>query len=82
MADEHISAIKKFDIAELKKLPAPPVMVKDVMELVCILLHIKPEKARGGESDYWKPAGKLLHDMNIIKLLKEYDAWNLQGKTL
>ena len=82
VADDHLSQIRKADIAELKKLPSPPVMVKDVMEIVCVLMHVAPEKVRGGNADYWKPAKKLLNDPNLLGKLAGYDAWSLQGKAL
>ena len=82
VADQNLSQIKKADITELKKLPNPPVMVKDVMEIVCLLMKVAPEKVRGGDDDYWKAAVKLLNDPALMRRLLEYDAWSLQGKAL
>ena len=52
------------------------------MEIVCVLMHVAPEKIRGGDADYWKPAQKLLNDPNLLGKLAEYDAWSLPGKAL
>ena len=52
--------IDKGSVTELRKLNNPPHMVKDVMEIVCILFNIKPEKLQGGAVDYWPAAVKNL----------------------
>ena len=60
--DAAVSALKsltKGDITEMKSMKTPPKGVKLVMEGVCVLLEIKPEKiasedGKGKVNHYWK----------------------------
>ncbi len=65
------------DIGEIKAMKSPPKGVKLVMEAVCIMFDIKPERvlSEDGKSkinDYWKPAQKLLADMRFLQNCFEY----------
>lgn len=83
--DAAVSALKsltKGDITEMKSMKNPPKGVKLVMEGVCIMLDIKPEKVqsedgKGKVNDYWKPSQKLLGDANFMTKLLEYDKDNI-----
>ena len=60
----------------------PPSLVKLVMEAVCIMLNIKPErKPEPGTGrmfdDYWGPSVKLLGDMKFLDKLKTYEKDNI-----
>ena len=61
----------------------PPAGVKLVMEAVCVMRDLKPDKINdpsgsGGKVlDYWGPSKKLLGDMNFLNDLKTYDKDNI-----
>jgi dynein heavy chain, axonemal len=62
----------------------PPAAVKKVMEAVCIMMNVKPDKIKdpdGGNKkvdDYWGPSQKyLLGDARFLQNLMEYDKDNM-----
>ena len=61
----------------------PPALVKLVMEAVCIMKGIKPERkpdpSGSGKmiEDFWGPSQKLLGDMKFLDSLKTYDKDNI-----
>lgn len=59
----------------------PPTVVKLVMESVCVMLTIKPERKPDGSGkmfdDYWGPSLKLLGDMKFLEKLKTYNKDNI-----
>jgi dynein heavy chain len=78
-----LDTLKPSDIGEVKAMKSPPDGVKLVMETVCILKGVKPEKiadpsGTGGKIiDYWGPAKKMLGDMKFLQSLKDYDKDNI-----
>ena len=79
-AEIALKAIDKGDIAIVKKLGKPPAGVKLVMEAVCIMMGLKPQKVKNPEGkgkidDYWPVATKqLLSRPDFLKMLQEYDS--------
>ena len=69
----------KQDITVVKTMKSPPSGVKLVMEAICILKGVKPDRipdpSGSGKKieDFWGPSKKLLGDMKFLQLLKEYD---------
>lgn len=64
----------------------PPAAVKLVMEAVCIMMHVKPDKIKdpAGSTrkidDYWGPAQKnLLGDSRFLQNLMDYDKDNMDS---
>lgn len=64
----------------------PPAAVKLVMEAVCIMMGVKPDKIKdpnGGTKkidDYWGPAQKnLLGDSRFLQNLMDYDKDNMDS---
>ena len=57
----------------------PPYGIKLVMEAICILKGVKPDRvpdpAGTGKKveDFWGPSKRVLGDMGFLKSLKEYD---------
>ena len=57
----------------------PPSGVKLVMEAVCILKGVKPDRipdpSGSGKKieDYWGPSKKLLGDLKFLQSLRDYD---------
>ena len=63
----------------MKAMKNPPAGVKLVMEAVCILKGVKPDRipdpSGSGKKieDFWGPSKRLLGDMKFLQSLKEYD---------
>lgn len=63
----------------VKTMKNPPSGVKLVMEAVCILKGVKPDRipdpSGSGKKieDYWGPSKKLLGDLKFLQSLKDYD---------
>ena len=60
----------------------PPGIVKVVLEAVCIMLGIKPDRKPDPTTgkmldDYWGPSVKLLGDMKFLDRLRLYDKDNI-----
>lgn len=61
----------------------PPDVVKLVMEAVCIMKGIKPERkpdpSGSGKmiEDYWGPSQRMLGDFKFLDSLKAYDKDNI-----
>ncbi|KAJ8047551.1 Dynein heavy chain 3, axonemal [Holothuria leucospilota] len=80
-AIKALDTLKQQDITIIKAMKNPPTGVKLVMEAVCIMKQIKPEK-KPNESgkmvdNYWPAAKKMLGDMKFLESLKEYDRDNI-----
>ncbi|GFH25705.1 dynein heavy chain 3, axonemal, partial [Haematococcus lacustris] len=62
---------------------SPPTAVKVVMEVVCIMLSVKPKKVNDPANpsrkmdDYWTPSQALLGDPTFMTKLQEYDKDNI-----
>lgn len=67
-------------LVQVKAMKKPPAAVKLVMEAVCIMMGVKPDKIKdpsGGTKkidDFWGPAQKyLLGDSRFLQNLMDYD---------
>jgi len=86
-ATEALKQLTKGDITEVKSMKNPPRGVKIVMEAVCIMFEVKPDRVdsadgRGKVDDYWKPAQKLLADTRFLQNLFDFDRDNIQAATM
>ncbi|KAJ1518663.1 Dynein heavy chain 7, axonemal [Coelomomyces lativittatus] len=78
-----LDTLKKQDIDLVKAMKNPPDGVKLVMEAVCVMKDIKPEKipdpAGTGKMlvDYWRTSLKMLGDGRFLESLKLYDKDNI-----
>ncbi|XP_033114673.1 dynein heavy chain 3, axonemal-like isoform X5 [Anneissia japonica] len=76
-----LDTLKQADITVVKSMTNPPTGVKLVMEAICIMKGIKPEKKANDQGkmvdDYWPPAKRMLGDMKFLESLKEYDKDNI-----
>lgn len=66
-AESSLKALNKNDITEVRAMKRPPVGVVFVIEAICIVKDIKPNKVPGqkpGEKilDYWEPGRNMLQD--------------------
>ncbi|VEL07675.1 unnamed protein product [Protopolystoma xenopodis] len=82
-----LDTLKPSDITIVKSMQNPPPGVKLVMEGVCVMRDIKPDKVNDPSgsgkkiNDYWGPSKKLLGEMNFLVSLKEYDKDNIPPLT-
>uniref|UniRef100_A0A4W6EEI5 Dynein axonemal heavy chain 7 n=1 Tax=Lates calcarifer TaxID=8187 RepID=A0A4W6EEI5_LATCA len=78
-----LDTLKPADITVVKSMTNPPGPVKLVMESICIMKGIKPERKPdpGGSGkmieDFWGPSKKLLGDLKFLESLKAYDKDNI-----
>lgn len=77
-----LDTLKPADITIVKSMTNPPFGVKLVMEAVCVMRDIKPDRATDASTgkkiiDYWGPSKRLLGDMSFLQTLKEYDKDNI-----
>lgn len=60
---------------------APPSGVRLVMEAVCVLKGLKPERVTDASGkkidDYWKAAQKMIGEMKFLESLLNYDKDNI-----
>ncbi|TPX35722.1 hypothetical protein SmJEL517_g02025 [Synchytrium microbalum] len=78
-----LDTLKKSDVDLVKTMKNPPDGVKLVMEAVCTMKDIKPEKIPDPSGsgrmvfDYWKPSLKMLGDPKFLEQLKSFDKDNI-----
>ncbi|PSN46072.1 Dynein heavy chain 1 [Blattella germanica] len=78
-AESSLKALNKGDISEVRALKRPPLGVHLVMEAICIVKDVKPNKIPGnmpGEKilDYWEPGRNLLQNPDqFLHSLMEFD---------
>lgn len=67
------------DITVVKSMKSPPYGVRLVMETICVLKGVKPDRipdpAGTGKKieDFWGPSKKVLGDMKFLESLHNYD---------
>ncbi|XP_068702145.1 dynein axonemal heavy chain 3-like [Montipora foliosa] len=75
-----LDILKQQDISLVKAMTNPPSGVRMVMEAVCILKGVKPEKKMiDGKQveDYWASSKKVLGDLKFLESLKFFDKENI-----
>ncbi|XP_075336554.1 dynein axonemal heavy chain 7 [Odontesthes bonariensis] len=78
-----LNTLTNQDITVVKSMKSPPPAVKLVMEAICILKGVKPDRvpdpSGSGKKmeDFWGPAKKLLGDLKFLQSLHEYDKDNI-----
>lgn len=75
-AEAALNALTPADITGVKTMKSPPASVKIVMEAICILKDMKPEKmsgAGGANEEYWGQSKKLLADPKFIEGLLAFE---------
>ncbi|XP_063983101.1 dynein axonemal heavy chain 7-like [Diachasmimorpha longicaudata] len=85
-AQAALNTLTPADISIVKTMKNPPANVKLVMESICILKEMKPEKVQGpdGKSidDYWKVSMKILSDAKFLDSLINFDKDNIPEKVI
>ncbi|XP_058478991.1 dynein axonemal heavy chain 7 [Solea solea] len=83
-----LNTLTTQDITVVKSMKSPPPAVKLVMEAICILKGLKPDRvpdpSGSGKKveDFWGPAKKLLGDIKFLQSLKEYDKDNIPSNLI
>ena len=82
-----LDTLKPADINYVKQLKNPPAIIKLVLEAVCVILEVKPARAKDPDTgrtidDYWKPSCGLLNDKEFLETLKSYDKDNIPLKVI
>ncbi|KAK3779689.1 hypothetical protein RRG08_013644 [Elysia crispata] len=81
-----LDTLKQNDITIVKTMTNPPAGVRLVMESICIMKGIKPDKKIDGSGkafeDYWPASKKMLGDMKFLESLKEYDKDHIPAPTI
>ncbi|XP_025152566.1 dynein heavy chain 3, axonemal [Harpegnathos saltator] len=77
-----LDTLKPADITIVKAMKSPPAGVRLVMEAVCVLKGVKPDKVQDPTTgqivdDYWPASIKLLGDMKFLENLKNFDKDNI-----
>ncbi|XP_041433138.1 dynein heavy chain 7, axonemal isoform X2 [Xenopus laevis] len=78
-----LDTLTSQDITVVKSMKSPPAGVKLVMEAICILKGVKPDKipdpSGSGKKieDFWGPAKRVLGEMKFLQSLHEYDKDNI-----
>jgi dynein heavy chain len=87
-AVRSLNTLKPADINEVKQFTKPPGGVVLVMESVCVMLGVKPDKVKDPEggikkiNDYWPPSKKLLSAADFMNRLLTYDKDNIDPKII
>ncbi|XP_051173104.1 dynein axonemal heavy chain 7-like isoform X2 [Leptopilina boulardi] len=80
-AQTALNTLTVTDIAVVKAMKSPPAGVKLVMESVCILKEMKPERVQQPDGrmgdDYWKVSLKVLSDVKFLDSLINFDKDNI-----
>ncbi|XP_055840841.1 dynein axonemal heavy chain 3 isoform X1 [Episyrphus balteatus] len=78
---EALNTLKPADIYVVKSMKNPPYGVKLVLEAVCVIKGIKPDRKPDPSGrmveDYWGPSQKMLGDMKFLESLKTFDKDNI-----
>ncbi|KAF2359916.1 Dynein heavy chain AAA module D4 [Trinorchestia longiramus] len=81
-----LNTLRQEDVRVVKAMKNPPFGVKLVLEAVCVMLNVKPERVPDPDGsgkrlmDYWTPSQKLLGDLKFLPMLMEYDKDNIPEK--
>lgn len=82
-----LNTLTPNDITFVKSMKNPPKAVKLVMEVICIIRDIKPDKILDpatGKSieDFWGPSKKLLNDIKFLEQLIYFDKDNIPSRIM
>lgn len=76
-----LDTLKPADVTIVKSMKSPPAGVRLVMEAVCVLKGVKPERVQDPSGvtidDYWPASIKVLGDMKFLESLRTFDKDNI-----
>ncbi|XP_037908989.1 dynein heavy chain 3, axonemal [Hermetia illucens] len=78
---DALNTLKAADITFVKSMKNPPYGVKLVLEAVCVMKGIKPERKPDASGrmidDYWGSSQRMLGDMKFLESLQTFDKDNI-----
>uniref|UniRef100_H2ZME4 AAA+ ATPase domain-containing protein n=1 Tax=Ciona savignyi TaxID=51511 RepID=H2ZME4_CIOSA len=81
-----LNTLKPADITIVKSMQNPASAIKLVLESVCVMKGIKPERKPDPSGkmveDFWGPSKKMLSDMKFLDSLKTYDKDNIPAAVI
>ncbi|XP_054282731.1 dynein axonemal heavy chain 7-like [Macrosteles quadrilineatus] len=83
-----LDTLTPADITVVKSMKSPPKGVRLVMEAVCILKDIKPDRVPDPSGsgkmveDYWGPSKRLLGDLKFLEGLVQFDKDNIPPRIM
>lgn len=86
-ANAALQTLTSQDISVVRTMRAPPMGVKIVMEGICIMKDVKPERVPnpsgvGVLEDYWAASKKVLTDMKFLDSLLHFDKDNIPSRII
>ncbi|XP_050461697.1 dynein axonemal heavy chain 7-like [Cataglyphis hispanica] len=84
-ANEALNTLTPHDIHIVKSMKRPPAGVRLVMEAICILKDVKPQRIQGPEGpydDYWKASLRILGDIRFLESLLNFDKDNIPERIM
>lgn len=86
-ANAALQTLTSQDVTLLRSMRNPPNGVRVVMEGVCIMKDIKPERVQnpngvGMMEDFWTPSKRILADMKFLESLINFDKDNIQPRVI
>lgn len=85
---EALNTLTPADITVVKSMKTPPKGVRIVMEAICVLKNVKPDRvpdpAGTGKmiEDYWAPSKRVLADIKFLDGLINFDKDNIDPKII
>ncbi|XP_011505820.1 PREDICTED: dynein heavy chain 7, axonemal [Ceratosolen solmsi marchali] len=85
-ANHALNTLTPQDIQIVKAMKNPPAGVKLVMEAICILKDVKPDRVQGElgrmVDDYWKPSLRVLGDIKFLDSLLSFNKDNIPERII
>ncbi|XP_076618005.1 dynein axonemal heavy chain 7 isoform X2 [Colletes latitarsis] len=85
-AQAALDTLTTADIAVIRAMKQPPYGVKLIVESVCVLKQIKPERVQQPDGtfmeDYWRAALRMLSDIRFLDSLINFDKDNIPDNVI
>lgn len=86
-ANAALQTLTPQDVTIVKTMKSPPLAIKVVMEGICIMKDVKPERVPnpsgvGIVEDYWPASKKVLTDMKFLDSLLHFDKDNIPSRVI
>ena len=88
-ASRGLQSLNKNALSELRRLPNPPAEVKLVLEALCVLRGVAPEKIKCGTKDqheliddYYGPGKRMINEPTFLQSLVNFDKDHLDPKVM